>query len=114
MNIIAATVITNNMESNFVCYDKVLDSDSQVIVKQGDIIGACVTDGSSDNQEPLNIIGSVSNGSEESLLVTQTNRCNGMNQMPTTIQAHLLTEFSTLDSMRLHLYANIGLFPLKN
>ena len=93
-------------QQGFNCYD-----DSVTVpltVQAGDVLGACVfnpTDGFFFTRIQLDIVGQVDG---ESLLQMGTGECT-TTALPTSIQA---SQLSTVDSRRLHLYANIGIKDL--
>ena len=90
-------------QQGFTCYDDSITV--PLIVQAGDVLGACVfnpTDGSFFTRRQLDVVGRV-NG--ESLLRMGSGGCS-IDALPTTIQA---SQLSTVDSRRLHLYANIGI-----
>ena len=96
----------NATAPNFVCYEA--DPDSPVTVQQGDVLGACVYDQSNDRTKALNIIGEVSD-CRETLLSTRIGGCYGGNGIRTIQVSQNNKQFSTVKSVRLHLYAHIGL-----
>ena len=92
-------------QGGFNCYDDSIDvSNSPLVIQAGDMLGACVFD--PDNipfvtRIPLDIVGEASG---ESLLQMGTSRCS-TEAVPSDIPANQL---STINSRRLHIYANIG------
>ena len=95
-------------DQDFVCY--VNDSnDLPLAVQKGDILGVCASDPPGiKNLNALNVIGEVSG--ESLLSVTLTNNCFRPSNFPATVTVQE-NQSATVDSVRLHLYANIGLFP---
>jgi hypothetical protein len=101
-------------QGGFNCYTDSIDvGDSPLTIQAGDILGACVFDPDGDivfenNNNllirlPLDVVGEAS-GPEEALLQMSTDGCS-REEIPSDIPANQL---STLDSRRLHIYANIS------
>ena len=94
---------------SFVCYEEEIDpsdSDSPLAVQEGDILGACISNPMG-RDKALNILGEVEG---ESLLSTSLKRnCYKSNGFPSTVTIPN-NPTATAESLRLHLYANIGLF----
>ena len=98
-------------DQDFVCYVK--DSnDSPLAVQEGDILGVCVSDPRGllnlYNNNALNVVGEASG--ESLLSVTLTRNCFNrvLNNFPATVTIQENPSL-TVDSIRLHLSANIGL-----
>ena len=103
------------VQGGFNCYDDSIDvGNSPVTIQAGDILGACVFDPSDERiniplvgstatvvRLPLDVVGEV-NG--ESLLQIGTDGCS-RTSIPSDISTNQL---STINSRRLHIYANIG------
>ena len=93
------------------CYDDAIDAgNSPLTIQAGEILGACVFDPEDDQipfvgvtvaRLPLDVIGEVGG---ESLQQMGTDGCSRTN-IPSDISTNQL---STLNSRRLHIYANIG------
>ena len=93
----------------FRCYTDSIDSDtsSSVRVQTGDILGACVFNPVNQfflTRSQLDIVGRERNGS--SLLATTTDGCS-MDMLPSNIPA---SQLSILNSRRLHIHANMGMY----
>lgn len=93
------------VEEGFNCYTDSIDvGDSPLTIQAGDLLGACIFDPSNSilvNRLQLDVVGEA-NG--ESLLQMDEGGCS-RNAIPSDIPANQLT---SLDSRRLHIYANIG------
>ena len=91
----------------FNCYTDLIDAgDSPLTVQAGDILGACVFDPGNNivfnvNRLQLDVVGEVGG---ESLMQMSTDGCSRTN-IPSDISTNQL---STINSRRLHIYANIG------
>lgn len=101
-------------DQDFVCYVK--DSnDSPLAVQRGDILGVCASDPPGvinlNVNNALNVVGEVSG--ESLLSVTLTKNCFRLRNFPATVTVQE-NQSATVDSVRLHLYANIGLFLTYN
>ena len=93
---------------NFVCYKQEIDaSDSPLTVQEGDILGACISDPKG-SDKALNILGEVDGESLLSRSLTR-NCYHSLNGFPSTVTIPN-NPTATAESLRLHLYANIGLF----
>ena len=100
-------------QGGFNCYtDSIGVGGSPLTIQAGDILGACVFDPDGDIvfedddiliRLPLDVVGETS-GSEGSLLQMSTDGCSRV-EIPSDISANQL---STLNSRRLHIYANIS------
>ena len=93
-------------QGGFNCYnDSIEVGDSPLPIQAGDILGACVFDPADDLflviRLPLDVVGETSG---ETLLQMSTAGCS-RGVIPSDILANQL---STLNSRRLHIYANIG------
>ena len=94
------------VQGGFNCYDDTIDAgDSPLTIQAGDILGVCVftPDNTfmSINRFPLHVVGEASG---ESLLQMGASGCS-KEDIPSDIPANQLL---TLNSKRLHIYANIG------
>ena len=105
---LANPIVDGDIEQGgFNCYNDSIDvGNSSLTIQAGDILGSCVFD-PEDDQFPvvariqLDVVGEV-NG--ESLLQVDTTGCSR-----TSIPSDILTnQLSTVNSRRLHIYANIG------
>ena len=100
------TVDGEIQQGSFTCYDDYIDNgDSPITIQAGDVLGACIfdpMDGTTFGRFPLNIVGQSSTGQYLSRMSSST--CT-REMLPTTIPSNQL---STINSRRLHLYANIG------
>ena len=100
-------------QGGFNCYTDSIDvGASPLTIQAGDILGACVFDPDGDIvfedgdiliRLPLDVVGEAS-GPEESLLQMSTDGCSRV-EIPSDVSANQL---STLNSRRLHIYANIS------
>ena len=95
-------------QGGFNCFDDFIDPhDSPITIQAGDILGACVFDPNdlfpAITRLPLDVIGEVS-GESTPLLQMGTAGCS-RDDIPSGISANQL---ATLNSTRLHIYANIG------
>ena len=98
-------------QGGFNCYNDSIDvGDSPLIIQAGDILGACVFDPEDDRglfggvfvaRLPLDVAGEASG---DSLLQMGTTGCSRTN-IPSDVSTNQL---STINSRRLHIYANIG------
>ena len=91
-------------EGGFNCYDDAIDS--PLTIQAGDILGACVFDPSNSvlfdvTRLQLDVVGETSGGT---LLQMGTSDCS-RTDIPSDI---LASQLSTINSRRLHIYANIG------
>ena len=108
---VTASVDGEIAQGGFNCYTDSIDvGDSPLTVQAGDILGTCVFDPDGDVvvfdndvviRLPLDVVGEVSG---ESLLQMGTAGCSRLD-IPSDIPA---SQLSTLNSKRLHIYANIG------
>ena len=93
------------IKDGFNCYtDQLGNGVSQMTVQAGDLIGACVfdpIDGSLISRRQLDIVGDVSG---QSLLAMSTGACS-RDSIPTSIP---VSQLRTINSRRLHVYANVG------
>ena len=90
-------------QQGFTCYDDSITA--TLTVQAGDIVGACVfnpTDGGFFTRDQLNVVGRVGG---ESLLRMGSGGCS-TTALPMEIKA---SQLSTVNSRRLHIYANIGI-----
>jgi hypothetical protein len=106
------------VQGGFNCYTDSIDvGNSPLTIQAGDILGACVFDPEDDQNRfsgrvtvarlPLDVVGEV-NG--ESLLQMGTAGCSRTN-----ISSDISTsQLSTVNSRRLHIYANIGIVLYPN
>jgi hypothetical protein len=92
-------------QQGFTCYDDSITV--PLIVQAGDVLGACVfnpMNGGFFTRRQLDVVGRVDG---ESLLRMGSDGCS-TTALPTDIKA---SQLSTVNSRRLHLYANIGIHP---
>ena len=108
-NFVSASPIVDGeiIQGGFNCYDDSIDiGDSPLTIQAGDILGACIFNPDGDipfivARLPLDVVGEASG---DSLLQMGTTGCSRAN-IPSDVSTNQL---STVNSRRLHIYANIG------
>ena len=108
-NFVSASPIVDGeiIQGGFNCYDDSIDvGDLPLTIQAGDILGACVFNPDGDipfilTRLPLDVVGEASG---DSLLQMGTTGCSRAN-IPSDVSTNQL---STVNSRRLHIYANIG------